>query len=46
MCRCRADLGATIPESGSEYYDSYGWNVLTKDVKRLQKMLIDLLGPQ
>ncbi|MFF1956723.1 extracellular solute-binding protein [Streptomyces sp. NPDC058220] len=41
-----AELGATVPEAGSEYYDSYGWDVLTKDVKRLQKMLVDLLGPQ
>ncbi|WP_330176921.1 extracellular solute-binding protein [Streptomyces sp. NBC_01498] len=41
-----ADLDATVPEKGTEYYDSYGWDVLTKDVKRLQTMLVDLLGPQ
>ncbi|MYZ40719.1 MULTISPECIES: extracellular solute-binding protein [unclassified Streptomyces] len=41
-----AELGATVPQAGSEYYDSYGWTVLTKDVKRLQKMLTELLGPQ
>ncbi|MFD3524254.1 ABC transporter substrate-binding protein [Streptomyces sp. NPDC058653] len=41
-----ADLDASVPEEGGEYYDSYGWDVLTKDVKRLQTILLDLLGPQ
>lgn len=40
------DLGAAIPEKGGEYYDSYGWSVLTKDVKQLQTTMVGLLGPQ